>query len=265
MRRHGSSKVAAAAPIRIAMTVAVAGLGLTLAPPASAAPPPALELRDGGRAALSLENANPGDAATACMLLRYRGAATARVRLYGATIGTGFDRYLDLTVTRGTRCQGFRANATVYDGTLEGFPDGPDSAIEETWSPGEVHAYRFEVSVRDDNAAQGLSATQTFTWAADGRVAGAPSEEDSAVVDSQGGFVPGPSAGGIGELLRRIAEVAAEVGKRSAFPGALLLMVFGFLAVQNRIDRKDPKLALAPVYPTPDLAFGLPPAGGGAE
>ena len=42
---------------------------------------------------------------------------------------------------------------------------------------------------------------------------------------------------------------------RSAFPIALLLLVALFLAVQNRIDRRDPKLALAPVGVEPDLEF----------
>jgi len=41
-------------------------------------------------------------------------------------------------------------------------------------------------------------------------------------------------------------EVKAAV---LAFPLALALIVLMFVAVQNRIDRKDPKLALAPVAP----------------
>jgi hypothetical protein len=36
---------------------------------------------------------------------------------------------------------------------------------------------------------------------------------------------------------------------------ALLLVLALFLTIQNRIDEKDPKLALAPVYGEPDLAF----------
>jgi hypothetical protein len=35
-------------------------------------------------------------------------------------------------------------------------------------------------------------------------------------------------------------------------------MVVAFLAVQDRIDRKDPKLALAPVYAERDLPFTPP-------
>jgi hypothetical protein len=53
---------------------------------------------------------------------------------------------------------------------------------------------------------------------------------------------------------------APAVATRSSFPVALILIVVAFLVVQDRIDRKDPKLALAPVYAEPDLAFA-PPGG----
>ena len=39
----------------------------------------------------------------------------------------------------------------------------------------------------------------------------------------------------------------ARLVRTLAFPLVLILFVIGFLFVQNRIDRKDPKLALAPV------------------
>lgn len=239
MRRLGSF-VGAAAPILVAMAFS--------SPASAAAAPPLLELRESGKASLSLENASPGGSARSCLRLTYRGTTAATVRLHGTTRGTGFDRYLDLSVTRGPSC---KKGTVVYDGTLAGFPDSRSEAIEETWSPGESHAYRFEVTVRDDNEAQGLDAHQTFTWTVHGDL-DAPVTEES---NGAGPFVQPPALGGFRKLLRRVAEVAAQVGKRSAFPVALLLMVLGFLTVQNRIDRKDPKLALAPVYPTPDLEF----------
>jgi hypothetical protein len=62
-----------------------------------------------------------------------------------------------------------------------------------------------------------------------------------------------------------LARVLADAGRlvkpvleQTAFPLALLLIVGVFLGVQNRIDRGDPKLALAPVYREPDLSFGSP-------
>jgi hypothetical protein len=48
-------------------------------------------------------------------------------------------------------------------------------------------------------------------------------------------------------LFDRVGDVSIKVAKKLAFPLALLLLVTGFLLIHNRIDRKDPKLAHAPV------------------
>ncbi len=48
-------------------------------------------------------------------------------------------------------------------------------------------------------------------------------------------------------LGSRIGGIGAEVAKRLAFPLALLLIVMVFLLVHHRIDRREPKLAIAPV------------------
>ena len=52
-----------------------------------------------------------------------------------------------------------------------------------------------------------------------------------------------------GGFFDRFPPLAIEAAKRLAFPLALALIVLLFVAVQNRIDRKDPKLALAPIAP----------------
>jgi hypothetical protein len=220
------------------------------APNSAAAATPVLDLHDRGIAVLSLENAKPGESATGCLRLTYRGSEPDRVLLYGSTSGTGFDRYLELKVERGASCKGGRR---IFDGTLTDFPDAPGDAIGETWSPNESHAYRFEISVRHDNAAQGLTARQAFTWAMEGLLAQPPAEPS--VQNPAETLAQPPGLGGLRKVLQQIAQVAAEVGKRSAFPTGLLLLVVVFLSLQNRIDRRDPKLALAPVHPTPDLPF----------
>jgi hypothetical protein len=56
-------------------------------------------------------------------------------------------------------------------------------------------------------------------------------------------------------LVSQVTRVAADVVKGSAFPGTLVFMVFAFLMLQDRLDRADPKLALAPVNPDPYLDF----------
>jgi hypothetical protein len=59
--------------------------------------------------------------------------------------------------------------------------------------------------------------------------------------------------------LRGVANVVTEHPDKSVFPFSLILLVLGFLGVQNRIDRSDPKLALAPVLADPDMEFPPPP------
>ena len=56
-------------------------------------------------------------------------------------------------------------------------------------------------------------------------------------------------------VLDVIVAVATEAAKKGAFPTGLVLLVIAFLIIQDRIDRKDPKLALAPVYAEADLQF----------
>jgi predicted ribosomally synthesized peptide with SipW-like signal peptide len=137
---------------------------------------------------LSFSNAKPGDSATSCINVSYTGTLPASVRLYGTTAGTGLDPYLNLTVTRGSGaaafadCTGFTADATnytgagngvVYNGTLQGFANSyatglvdPTSGTPAVWTNGQSHTYKFVVAVQDNNAAQGKTATQTFTWEA---------------------------------------------------------------------------------------------------
>jgi hypothetical protein len=144
---------------------------------------------DSGSAMLALTGAKPGDSDTSCIRITYSGSLPATVRPYGTTTGTGLDGYLTLTVTRGTlpsgtfdNCTGFTATATnyigagngvVYSGTLQGFADtyadgatDPTAASPETWTTGETHDYRFQITLGNSDASQGKIATQTFLWEA---------------------------------------------------------------------------------------------------
>ena len=58
--------------------------------------------------------------------------------------------------------------------------------------------------------------------------------------------------------LGHAAALAAVAGKRTGFPILMLLLAMLFLVVQDRIDRREPKLALAPVHAEPDLPFEIP-------
>jgi hypothetical protein len=50
-------------------------------------------------------------------------------------------------------------------------------------------------------------------------------------------------------VLGRIGGLALETARQLGFPLALALIVIAFAMLQNYLDRKDPKLALAPVRP----------------
>jgi len=144
-----------------------------------------------GSSMLSLTGALPGDTTSACIKVTYDGSIPSTVRLHGTTTGTGLDAYLDLKVTRGTyspsapafkSCTNFQpdgtnyigaGNGVVYNGTLQGFPDDyasglvdPLSGSPESWTTGESHVYRLDVTLQTDFAAQSKTAAQAFRWEA---------------------------------------------------------------------------------------------------
>jgi len=63
----------------------------------------------------------------------------------------------------------------------------------------------------------------------------------------------------VAKNVKKAAVVVAKNADKSVFPGSLIFIVLGFLSIQGRMDRNDPKLALAPVFADPDLDFGPPP------
>jgi hypothetical protein len=60
----------------------------------------------------------------------------------------------------------------------------------------------------------------------------------------------------VGDVPTVIGKVAVKSLEKPQFPLLLLVVVALFLLIQNRIDRKDPKLASAPVESEPMLSFG---------
>lgn len=139
----------------------------------------ALSDDDAGTAMFSVSNMAPTQVSTRCIAVSYSGSLNANVRLYGAISGgTGLEDYLDLTVERGSggsfaSCAGFVSAETVYTGTLAGFTAAHTSYATGagTWAPTggapvDAMTYRVVVTLQDDDAAQGLASTASFTWAA---------------------------------------------------------------------------------------------------
>jgi hypothetical protein len=65
------------------------------------------------------------------------------------------------------------------------------------------------------------------------------------------------------EATEAIGKTLAQAAQKPAIPLLLLGVVVGFLLLQNRIDRRDPKLASAPVGAEPELDFGPVQSHGG--
>ena len=131
----------------------------------------------------------PSDpAVNRCIKVTMSGSRDSTVRLYASVSGS-LAPYVNVTVTRGTdaspsfsSCASFSADATdylgsgagvVYSGLLSAYPASyasgivdPKAATPETWSQNESHSYRFAITLANNAAAQGLSASATFTWEA---------------------------------------------------------------------------------------------------
>ena len=117
---------------------------------------------------------------TECIVVTYSGSLLpSDVNLYGVSGGTGLDAYLDVTVEEGTGgifgdCSdgaGFSPTSTIFTGTLTSFAATHTNFANcvGAWNPAanpESRVYRFTVTLQDNNLAQGLDATATFTWEA---------------------------------------------------------------------------------------------------
>lgn len=138
---------------------------------------------DSGSSMMTLTDAYPGNSAQGCIYVTYSGSLNADVRLYGSISGS-LAPYLTLKVTRGTDpsptfpgCGGFTPDATnytgngpgvIYQGDLSSYPSGWGGGVVDpnTWSTGQSHAYRFEVTLQNNPAAEALTSTASFTWEA---------------------------------------------------------------------------------------------------
>ncbi len=133
---------------------------------------------DQGRAALTMPNAAPGATETSYVEIAYGGTLPSSVRLYADVRGTGLDRFLTLTVTRGTGTgSGFAPDAVdyvgagrgvLYAGTLADLPTSYANAVidPDVWQGSQTRTFRMAVAVADDNDAQGRTADVDFHWEA---------------------------------------------------------------------------------------------------
>lgn len=143
---------------------------------------------DSGSALFNVSGFTPGDSFVRCIQVDYEstGGVQSGIRLFGSTGGTGLADYLDIRVRRGTMpsvgasgdCTGFTPDLTDYAGngpgvfvdtTLIDFPATYDDGVADpvaAWSDGDSAVYEITLTVQNDNDAQGLAATQDFSFEA---------------------------------------------------------------------------------------------------
>ncbi len=131
---------------------------------------------DSGSAMFIVSAMAPLATVTECIAVTYSGTLLpSTVKLYGVS-GGPLDAYLDLTIEEGNggvfgNCTGFTPTSTIFTGTLTSFAATHTNFSNGAgaWNPAanpETVVYRFTVTLQDNNLAQGLNATATFTWEA---------------------------------------------------------------------------------------------------
>jgi hypothetical protein len=144
----------------------------------------ALSDNDSNAALYDVTGAKAGTTVDRCITVTYTGSLGADVKLYLPDAVGALGQYVNMTVTPGTDpspsfgdCSGFTADgAALFTGTLAGFRtahnswanglvDNPGSATK--WAQGNAVTYRVQLTVQDDNNAQGLATgTHRLMWEA---------------------------------------------------------------------------------------------------
>lgn len=92
------------------------------------------------------------------------GEARAQIGLYGTIDGSGLERYLDLRIL----ARGNDGPTLVFEGTLSDLPRTEEGALDlGTWDAGEERTYRIVTTLRDTNAAQGLTTSADLVFTAE--------------------------------------------------------------------------------------------------
>lgn len=141
----------------------------------------------------------------------------------------------------------------TVDGTVDRFGDGDPGVSEPDAEP---------PSDAEDASAPDDAATPPSPSPAPAQAAPPPRDslrrtspgtaDRDAADDTEGQTSPGPDGPG------SVFDGIDDIGERAAFPLTLIALLAGFLAVQAWVDRRDPKLAAAPVEAEPDRVFERP-------
>ncbi len=183
----------------------------------------------------------------------------------GDTVGetVGSDTISDATGTLGGAVKDITKSAgdTIKDtgGQLAAATDDGTRSIDKLLGKKSGSSYTVPSGRKMNEARFGTEVKAHEVW----NVRGMAGNGASFVAGEFGGFAPS-IASQLGELasqtqlftrptLAEIARAAQEAIKQFTFPIALTLMVAAFMLAQGKLDRKDPKLALAAVDTDEDM------------
>lgn len=133
---------------------------------------------DSGAAMFTATNLKPGSTGEKCITLTYNGSSAAAVKLYGTAVTGSLGAYIDLVVEQGDggsfgSCTGFGTATSVYTGTLTnfgstrtGFANGAGTFAPTAAGQSKTYRFAYTINAAAPDAAQGTSASATFTWEA---------------------------------------------------------------------------------------------------
>jgi hypothetical protein len=189
----------------------------------------------------------PGVPVSRCIRVGYDDATTAgTVRLAAGSVSGTLAGHLRIVVERGSAggfrdCTGF-SGTSLYNGTLTGLSAG----VPTGWKPvaGSAQTFRITVTLTDRTVPRSaMSARADFVWRLQG-AAGTPAPSAAPAVAEPSH----PSRSSLPTFLQPVVKLAREAARHAAIPVVLIAALIAFLLLQNAADRRDPKLALAPVW-----------------
>ena len=210
-------------------------------------------------------NMAPGATSSRCLSVTNVGVQLAEVRFFGAIADAGLASHVSLLVEAGKgardeSCTGF-AGAPLYEGSLSDLSSSHRTfatgiSAPELVYPNESLSFRLTQRL-NETSPQGVRASARFGWEARGAGAPSPLQKGRDPLAYHTGKEAPPAAETRPErsIPSIVMDAAVEVAKRGWTWMILLAFVVGFLIVQDRIDRRDPRLAGARVRPEPDIAF----------
>jgi len=220
---------------------------------------------------------SPGEQRQACVDVQVRNAGrTPRIFFAGQDVRGALAPALELEVDAGpadgTGCAQF-TGGSVFRGTVASLAADPTGRAVTGWRPDLDGTWRFRITVTAAaHAPYAASASVGFAWRLTstgtataplpphqtGRTGGTGRTDTPPPGRHVPHLVLGHPSAESATPFARLLKVITALVRHPVYPATLLLLAALFVAVQDRLDRRDPKLALAPVR-NDDLHFPAEP------